>query len=96
MLLDYGHPEDHSHPSNATFIYHDYYERTNEGDIVELCARLNQPLDEQLIVHYSTESETAEVYQGIIIHYNRHKFLYCRQQLPMSSVLNVSLISCYE
>ena len=57
FVIDYGHPQNHSHPSNATFLYHDYYARTNEGDTVELCARLNQPLDEQLIVHYTTESE---------------------------------------
>ena len=47
---------------------------------MELCARLNQPLDEELTVYYTTESanETAEK-QGIIILVEYRHILCCWQ-----------------
>ena len=55
-----GHPNDHSHPDDATFLYHDYYVRTTEGETAELCATLNRPVDTEVEVFYRTYDLSAE------------------------------------
>ena len=55
-----GHSGGHNHSDDAVFIYHDTYERVEEGDVVELCARLSRTVDRDIYVEYMADVLSAE------------------------------------
>ena len=84
----YSHPSDHNH-SNVTYIYHDYYVRTREGETAELCAELSNTLDEPLEIYYTSDYNiSTEINEGDLI----NTFLLHLQLLFLSQIMIISKV----
>ena len=58
--------------NNYTYIYHDYYVRAEEGDTIDLCARLSEAKTDPFYLYYYSYYYTTEVHEGLFTQITAH------------------------